>query len=123
MANRPDAVPCDDEELGITACPYYKRQCGSPGDTSESGCGLASDNVQAVEFYPRWKVLGQPAFDLLQLDVGDELDADAFVTKLMIIDQYSPAITAAKNEARQEATPEKKKSERQSRRDRARQKG
>lgn len=110
-ANRSDAVPCD--EGGLEACPFIKRECGSPGDDSEKGCGLAEENVAAVEFFPKWDLLGEAAFNLLEIDVGDSYDTDALVTKLMLIKAYAPSIAAAIQDAQQEAKSEKKPAKRQ----------
>lgn len=111
-------VPCD--EGGLEACPYFKRECGSPGDTSENGCGLLPENVEALEFYPKWKTLGPPAFDLLRVEFDDEYESDTFANKLLVIDQYAPSIQKAQAEAQQEANPEQKKTARQNRRSKRR---
>jgi len=98
-ANRADRVPCD--EGGLEACPYTKRECGSPGDISENGCGLSAENASVVAFYPKWKTLGDAAFNLLELDFKDEVEADNFANKLMVIEGAAPLLEQALNSNRE----------------------
>lgn len=103
--NRSDAVPCDIG--GIEKCPFFGKGPGSPGDTSEEGCGLAPENVDVVDFYPKWKALGPAAFELLELNLGDDLSKDLFASKLMAIEAYAPMISQATTQSSQEAEFEK----------------
>ena len=91
-SGREDDVPCDSEN-GWADCPYASWQCGSPGNDGPDGCGLASENVQAVEFYTRWKRFGEKTWDLVELE--DEPALDDLMAKLSIIDEYAPRINAA----------------------------
>ena len=101
-------MPCDGDE-GLKACPYFNRECGSPGDESEDGCGLSPDNAEALEIYRRWKTFGSTAFDLLELDLGGAVEKDLLATKLMIIDDHIPLISEAVSQGKQEANPEQSK--------------
>ena len=93
VANRPHMVPCD--AGGLAACPYSKLPCGSPGDLTEDGCGLSAENRPVVDFYPKWQVLGDAAFNLCDLVFIDEVDRDAFAEKLMMIHAAAPMIQKA----------------------------
>ena len=100
-ANRPDKVPCD--EGGLEACPFFSKPGGSPGDISENGCGLAPENAEVVQFYPKWKSLGQAAFELVQLEFSSADRADTFANKLMLMEEDVPLIAQAQ-QSKQEAT-------------------
>lgn len=108
---REDDVPCDSEN-GWEDCPYTKWQCGSPGNPGPDGCGLAPENVQAVEFYYKWKLLGDKAWDLIQLDFDDECQQDEFAYKLGMLEAYAPRIQKSiqkDQEARKELEQAKQK--------------
>lgn len=87
--------------------------CGSPGDTSEDGCGLLPENQQVVTFFSKWQVLGDKAFDLVQIELPDDYAKDEFATKLMVLKGAMPEIARAQQN-RQEA--EKKAKEQSTRR-------
>jgi len=49
----------------------------------------------AVQFHRQWATLGDKAWDLIDLELEDEADKDAFAAKLAIISNYQPAINQA----------------------------
>ena len=66
----------------------------SPGDLSERGCGLHHRNEFAVWLYPRWKSLGDTAFSLSNVTLTPA-DAENLMEKLVMIQDYEPAIVNA----------------------------
>lgn len=48
-----------------------------------------------MSFYPTWKRIGDKAFDLINIEVADEVEAEDFVNKLIMIDDYAPHIAQA----------------------------
>lgn len=73
-------------------CPFERGEYGSPGDTSPEGCGLLPSNKPAWDFYRKWKVLGAPAFELIQLEFDDRSEAELFSDKLVMIEKYIPIL-------------------------------
>ena len=45
-----------------------------------------------MSFFPMWKRLGDKAFDLINIEVADEVEAEDFLSKLIMIDDYAPRI-------------------------------
>jgi len=78
-------VPCD-----IGRCKYTP----SPGDTTETGCGLSPQNEFAVWFYPRWKAFGDLAFKFINVELSEE-EASLLLEKLLLIEQYSAKVHEA----------------------------
>lgn len=71
----------------------------SPGDTGPEGCGLLPENEFPVSFYTKWKAFGPVALQLTHLELT-EADGDLLLEKLMVIEQYYPALCEAEQRRR-----------------------
>lgn len=87
-------------------------ECGSPGDTSENGCGLLPENEQALVFFNKWQVLGDAAFDLVQIDLDDDFSKDEFATKLIVLKGAIPEIAKAQSDRKEAEKAQKEQSTR-----------
>jgi hypothetical protein len=53
-------------------------------------------NEGVISFYNKWKLLGEAAFQLLNIEFTPR-EAEMFTEKIVLIESYMPAITDARS--------------------------